>query len=301
PLAYGSGSQAERAFGLSTQGSLGWLGDHARRLLFWIPVTAALAAGFLACLARWPRRGWRAGAGAGIVIMIAGVFLAPRIVDPLFHDFTPLSDPALTREIRGLGARAGLDINRVMVMDASRRTSRPNAYVTGIGATRQVVLYDTLLEQTPRGELRVVIAHELAHAARGHVGRGIAWAALGILAAAWALSGLARWQARIDPLIAGPGDPAGLPLLWLAFSLGLFATSPLQSGLSRAMEAEADWAALELTRDPAHYLAMQRRLSRANLEPVAPPGWIVTWLYTHPPIGERLAMASRWRAERARP
>ena len=112
---------------------------------------------------------------------------------------------------------------------------------------------------------------------------------------AWGLAGLARVQARATGLRSA-GDPAGLPLLWLALSLGLFLAAPALNGVRRAMEADADWASLELTRDPATYVVTAERLTVANLMPVTPPAGLVFWLYSHPPILERIGMARHWEA-----
>lgn len=297
PLNLASGFHVEHLYGLSTQSFTGWLLDTARRVGFWIAVYAAAAAGFLTCLGRWPRRGWLVAALGGILVAVAGATLAPVVIDPLFADFTPLADPDLEAEIVAMGARAGLEVDRVRVVDASRRTRRLNAYVTGLGATRQVVLYDNLLERAPRDELRLVVAHELGHAAEHHVRNGLLWAVPGIVLAAWLLAGIARWRAGRGARRAGPGDPAGLPILWLAVTLLLFVASPIESALSRRMEARADWLALELTQDPDTFVAVERRLARTNLAPVTPPGWIVAWFFTHPPVLERIGMAGYWRRE----
>jgi STE24 endopeptidase len=295
PLAYQSGHRAETAFGLTSQPPGGWLLDWAREQAFWLVFYSAIAVGFLAVIDRWPRRGWAAAGAAGAALAVAGTFLAPRVIDPLFHDFTPLTDRALARDIQTLGARAGIEVERVLVMDASRRTNRLNAYVTGLGATRQVVLYDNLVERAPRDEVRLVVGHEIGHTAAHHVRRGLLLSLPAILAGAWALAALARLQAR-ETGLAGPGDPAGLPLLWLPLSLGLFVTEPAFNAVRRSMEADADWASLELTRDPATYVRTAERLTIANLMPVDPPRWLVFWLYTHPPILDRIGMAGYWSA-----
>lgn len=297
PVSLSSGFHVEHLYGLSTQTVGGWLLDTARRQGFWIAVYAVAAAGFLACLRRWPRRGWLVAAMAGTLVAVAGTTLAPVVVDPLFADFTPLADRGLEDEIVAMGARAGLEVDRVRVVDASRRTRRLNAYVTGLGATRQVVLYDNLLERAPRDELRLVVAHELGHAAEHHVRKGVLWAVPGIFVGAWLLAGIARWQARRDARLAGPDDPAGLPFLWLAVTVLLLATSPIESAISRRMEARADWLALELTRDPGTFVGVEQRLARTNLAPVTPPGWIVAWFFTHPPVLERIGMAAYWNRE----
>lgn len=296
PLVYGSGFRAEHAFRLSTQSRAEWALDWLKAQAVWIPIYALLAGGFLACLRRWPRRGWIAAAGGGVIVAVVGVALAPRAIDPLFHDFAPLEDRALSQQIVALGREAGLDVERVRVMDASRRTRRLNAYVTGLGVTRQVVLYDNLLAEAPRSELMLVVAHELGHAAEHHVARGLLWSVPAIVLGAWGLAALARGQARRRPWLTGPGDPAGLPLLWLALSVGLFLSSPVQAALSRRMEAQADWISLELTRDPTTFVAAEKRLAERNLSPVDPPGWLVTWLYSHPPVMDRIGMAAYWRA-----
>lgn len=298
PIAYASGYLTERAWGLSNQDASGWLIDWAKRHAFWIPVYSALLAGFLAAIRRWPRRGWMVAAGGGVVVAIVATFLAPRVIDPLFHDFRPLDDASLRSEIVDLGDRAGIDVERVVVMDASRRTNRLNAYVTGFGATRQVVLWDTLLDRAPRDEVLLVVAHEIGHAAERHVPKGLLWSLPAIVLGAWGLHALARFQARRDPVLDGPGDPAGLPLLWLAVSLALFTTSPAVSALSRAMEAEADWISLELTGEADTFVRVETRLARANLSPIAPPAWLVFWRWSHPPVLDRIGMAAHWRESR---
>ena len=297
PLNLASGFHVEHLYGLSTQTMDGWLLDTTRRLGFWIAIYAAAAAGFLTCLRRWPRRGWLVAALAGTLIAIAGATLAPVVIDPLFADFTPLADRGLEAEIVAMGARAGLEVDRVRVVDASRRTRRLNAYVTGLGATRQVVLYDNLLARAPVDELRLVVAHELGHAAERHVRKGLLWAVPGIFFGAWLLAAIARWRAHRDLRLAGPGDPAGLPFLWLAVTVLLLAMSPIESAVSRRMEAHADWLALALTRNPDTFLGVERRLARTNLAPVTPPRWIVAWFFTHPPVLERIGMAEYWKRE----
>jgi STE24 endopeptidase len=296
PLSYASGYRIEHAFGLSTQTRSAWLLDYVRVRGFWILVYSAAAAGFLTTIRRWPRRGWLVAAGAGMLIAVFGTIAAPRIIDPLFHDFTPLADQELEREIVAVGENAGIDIQRVRVMDASRRTRRMNAYVTGIGATRQVVLYDNLVANAPREELLLVVAHEIGHQRARHVTRGLMATLPGIVLGVWALTVLAGWRARRDPTLDGPADPAGLPLLWLAVSVALFLSSPVSATISRRMEAEADWISLELTRDPDTFVAAERRLAETNLSWITPPEWIVRWFYSHPPVLNRIGMAEYWRA-----
>jgi STE24 endopeptidase len=301
PLSYASGYRIEHAFGLSTQPRRAWLLDYAKVRGFWILVYSAAAAGFLGAIGRWPRRGWLVAAGTGVVVAVLGTIAAPRIIDPLFYDFTPLADRKLESEIVELGDKAGIDIQRVRVMDASRRTRRLNAYVTGIGATRQVVLYDNLVANAPREELLLVVAHEIGHQREHHVTRGLMSTLPGVVFGAWALSALAGWWSRRDHRLDGPADPAGLPLLWLAVSVALFLSSPISAMISRRMEAQADWISLELTGDPDTFVAVERRLAETNLSWITPPEPVVRWFYSHPPVLNRIGMAEYWRVVRADP
>jgi STE24 endopeptidase len=156
-----------------------------------------------------------------------------------------------------------------------------------------VVLYDNLVERAPRQEVLLVVGHEIGHAAANHVRKGLLLSLPMIVVGAWALARLARLQAR-ETSLPGPGEPAGLPLLWLALSLGLFMADPALQGVRRSMEADADWASLELTRDPQTYVRTAERLTIANLMPVEPPRLLVFWLYSHPPILDRIGMARYW-------
>lgn len=299
PIALQSGWRTERAFGLTGQTVAGWLADWLREGGFWIALYSVLAAGFLLVIERWPERGWRIAAAGGVLVAVAGLYAAPRVIDPLFHHFAPIEDAQLEAQIQELGRRADVAIDRVRVMDASRRTNRLNAYVTGLGATHQVVLYDNLVDNAPRPEVLLVVGHEIGHTADRHLQRGLLLVLPLIVLGAWAVSGLARVQAR-ERGFASPGDPAGLPLLWLAVSTGLFMAAPAINGFQRGMEADADWTSLEITRDPQTYVATAERLTRANLMPMEPPRWLVFWLYSHPPILDRLGMAKYWAAENPR-
>jgi STE24 endopeptidase len=296
PISWGSGFRTESAFGLSTQTAGAWMVDFLARRGFWILVYSSLMTAFLQILRYRPRHGWRLAAGGGVAVAILGTMFAPRIIDPLFHRFTPLEDEVLAADIEELGERAGLDIGRVRVMDASRRTRRLNAYVSGLGATQQVVLYDNLLEAVPTEEILLIVAHEIGHKAKRHLWQGLLLAIPGIVIGCWALSALAQWQARHDRSLEGPADPAGLPLLWLAVFLAVLAVNPIKSAASREMEAEADWVSLELTGDPETFIALERRLAEVNLALIEPPGWMIRWIYTHPPVLDRIGMAEHWRA-----
>jgi STE24 endopeptidase len=279
-----------RRHDLSRQGYGGWLGDEATQLGIRAVLVAIAVAGAMALARRLGARWWLAGAPALVGLAVLFVVVQPLVVQPLTSRFEPLGDRALAREIERLAAREGVDIDRVEVADASRRTTTANAYVAGIGPTRRVVLYDTILDgRFPRGELLAVAAHELAHVGRRHLWKGLGWFAL------LAVPGVAL-LARVTARRGGLGDPAVVPmglLIALVFYLG---TLPLQNLVSRRYEAEADWLALQATRDPQGAIGLERRFVRTSLVDPTPPGWVTVWFGTHPPALERIAMARAFSA-----
>ncbi len=292
PLALYGGFLRERAWGLSTQSFPQWLGDYAKgaALLaaFVLPAAVGLWALLRAAPRGWP---WIAGVATALLAVVL-TSLAPIAIDPLFHRFRPLDDVGLERDVRALAARAGLPVDQVLEADASRRTTKANAYFAGLGRTVRIVLYDTLVRTAPPDEIRMVVAHEMGHWRHHHIWKGIGLGAVSATLAwgiaAWAL----RWAAARPALrLAGPADLAGLALIALVLAALDAASLPLQNAVSRAFERQADRTALELTGDPAAFVRGEVTLARSNLSDVAPARPIVWLLYTHPPVLERIAAA----------
>ncbi len=284
----------ERRYGLSRQSYPAWLGDQAISAGVRAALVSLAVAGAIALAVRLGPRWWVAGAPALVAVAILFVLAQPLVIQPLFNRFEPLADRSLAARIETTADRMGVDLERVDVADASRRTTAGNAYVAGIGPTRRVVLYDTILDGRFRDDEVVAIsAHELAHVARRHLWKGLAWFAL------LAVPGL-YLIARVTEPRGGLRDPALVPLA-LLFALALFlATLPLQNAVSRRYEAEADWLALEATGDAAAAVELDRRLVRSSLGDPDPPAWTKLFLATHPSALDRIAMAEAFRAREAR-
>jgi STE24 endopeptidase len=177
---------------------------------------------------------------------------------------------------------------KVVVEETSEFTTAPNAYATGLGPSRRIFLWDTLLDgRFDDDQVGVVLAHELAHHSRGHIWKGIAWLALLLLPL---LGGVAWLTGRRGGLY----QPKAVPLALLALVAGSLLLSPLDNAVSREWEAEADWIALETTRDPAAARALFRGFTREALEDPTPPGWAYQALATHPSVAKRIAMATAW-------
>ena len=170
PISYWRDYVRERRWGLSTQSLGSWLADVAKAFAVSAVLATVLLFGLVA-LARWTDAWPLVAAPLAAVFVVFFTFVAPVVLEPIFNKFKPLEDQELAADLRGLSERVGVPVRDVLVADASRRTTKSNAYVSGFGATRRVVLYDTLLEQMNPAELRAVLAHELAHRKHGDVAR----------------------------------------------------------------------------------------------------------------------------------
>jgi STE24 endopeptidase len=226
--------------------------------------------------------------------MVLGLgLLAPLLIEPLFNRFTRLKDIELASELQRLADRAELPFKEVLVADASRRTRKTNAYVSGIGPTRRLVLYDKLLAQAARAEIGLVLAHELGHRHARHLLKGVLLAIAGLagfLLVLWALLRLPDLRAAIG-VPGGASDARVTPfVLLLAVTLRLLA-APFGSALSRRWERMADRFSLDLTGDLATFEAAHRQLATENLSDLVPPRAIYLWFFSHPTPVERIESA----------
>ena len=281
------------AEGLTTQALGPWLLDRLLSLLVTWVVTALLLVVVVGAARRWPRR-WYLAAGTGAALLTFAVsLLHPLLVEPLFNRFTPMADGPLRSSVLALAEETGVEVEEVLVADASRRTTTLNAYVSGFAGTRRIVVYDTLLAELDPDEVRSVVAHELGHARHGDVLRGTGLGALGVLAGVTALALLldaprVRRQAGVD----GPTDATVVPLVLALAALGTFAASPVQNVVSRAVEARADRVSLEVTGDRAAFERLQRELTRRSLADPTPPTYSYLWFASHPTVVQRIGLAA---------
>jgi len=287
PLGWWRGLHRERRWGFSTQRGGAWLGDRAKG---WAIAVVLTAAGWTAVvgLARAFPSAWPlvAGAAAALLVVVLS-FLAPLVFEPLFNRFEPLADARLGDELRALAVRAGVPVRDVLVADASRRTTKVNAYVSGLGSTRRVVLYDTLLEGVDEGEVKVILAHELGHRRERHVAKGT------LLATAFAVVAVVVVWAVLGTRVASPDELPAALLVLTALELAGLAPG---SALSRRWERAADRFSLELTHDIESFERSFLDLARRNLSDLAPPRVAYVLLFSHPTPPERLALGRAWAA-----
>lgn len=299
PLGYYAGFVREHAFGLSTQTRAGWFLDRAKGALLTLALALPLGSLLALLWRRYPGRWVLPAWGLAGVVMILLVALAPVVIDPIFNVIRPLRDPAMAQRVMALTGKAGIPVDQVYEMDASRRTRKGNAYVTGIGHTKRIVLYDTLLMGSSPDEVELVVAHEIGHWKRAHIWKGIGLSLLGMGIALWCGARVLDWAVRRGGFrLAGPADVAGIPLFLLAMFVLSLASLPIQNAISRTFERQADRTSLELTGNPAAFIRSEVQLARSNLADLAPPRLVVWLLYTHPPVAERIRMAEAFPAEK---
>jgi STE24 endopeptidase len=282
PLAAWSELAHERRWGFSRETARSWAVDRAKGLAIALLLTAAVwvaAVGLARALPSW---WWLPAAGALALLTVFLSFIAPVVLEPLFNRFEPLADERLAASLRTLSAAAGVPVRDVLVSDASRRTTKTNAYVSGLGATRRVVLWDTLLAANDEREVQLVVAHELGHRRERHAAK------LTALVVAGGAVGVAVLRA-----VLGAPQPQDLPSAVLLFTALELAGLPVVSAISRSFERVADRWSLELTHDLDAFERAHLRLARDNLSDLAPPRLAYLLLFTHPTPPERLAFGRR--------
>ena len=294
PLSVWLGLTHERAFGFSRQTWQEYALDRVKSIGIGAVLTGAGMAGLVGAAVLFPSW-WPlvASIGAALLVLVLS-FVAPVLLEPVFNRFEPLGDAELRGAIMRLADDAGVPVREVLVADASKRTTKVNAYVSGLGATRRVVLYDTLLEQATTPEVLTVVAHELGHRRYRHVALATAIAMAGSVAFVLVLWALLRVDGVLTAIDAtGPGDARIVPFVLLVGSLLGLLFAPLQASISRSWEYASDRFAVEQTGDLGAFESAFARLSDANLPDPSPPRLVYLWFFSHPTVPERLEAARR--------
>jgi STE24 endopeptidase len=281
----------DRSYSLATDSTMDALRDVLVASLVALGLAVVAAVGFMAMVRLAPKR-WPLVVGAsGSVMLVVLVVLFPVVYEPLFNRFEEVEEPSRTRIIR-LAEEAGVPVDKVLVADASRRTTRHNAYVSGIGSTRRVVLFDTLLDGAPADEVDLVVAHELAHVRNNDVRNGTAMGVVGIIGGVIALAVLLRSRRVLEAAGAtGPQDPRIVPALFAFVALAGVVTLPIQNAVSRNAEARADRFAIQMTNDAATQIELEKRLALTNLSKPEPSRLLHLVFGTHPTTMERIGIA----------
>lgn len=243
----------------------------------------------MALAGRFPRRWWLGAAPVfvGLATLFAFIF-------PYLSSTEPLDRPDLESAARDYAKQQDIDPVRLAVEDVTDFTNAPNAYAVGFGPSRKIVFWNTLLDgRFGDGEVRVVLAHELAHHSRSHIPEGLAWYALFAVPGAWLIAVATRRR-------GGMANPAAVPLSLLVIVVLNLLSTPVYNTISRHLEQEADWVALETTRDPDSAGELFRNFTIESLNDPDPPTWSYLLFDSHPSVEKRIAMAEAWRVRAAR-
>lgn len=288
----------DREWELSTQTDRGFVADLVKGLALGMVINILLLLPLLAVIRTTPTW-WLWGWLVMVVFTIGLGFLYPVVIAPIFNTFTPLDDEDMNGRVDRIAEVAGVSISGTYVADESKRSRRDNAYVAGLGATRRVVLFDTLLEHPPE-VVEQVVAHEIGHWRLKHLRKQIPVVALLLLTLFAGLKVFSGWdwifeQAGVVTTgdIPYVGQPTALPLVVLAAQFGFGLLGLLTAWVSRAFERQADIEALDLLGQPETMLDMQRRLHTKNLADLE-PGPVKRLKASHPPAAERMALTTAW-------
>ena len=273
--------------GLVTQAWPDWLGDQAKAAGIGAVFSAIGGAVLVFAMRRFGRRWWIPGAVVVVAFGAITTYAGPVLLDPVFNKFTPVPEGKLRSDVLELAREAGVDVGQVYEMDASRRTTAANAYVTGLGHTKRVVLYDNLVDDFTPAETRMVVAHELGHVHHHDTRNGLIWLAIVAPFGMWAVAALVE---RLAPRDGGLG-PRAVPAAALAIAIVVPVLTMVSNQLSRPVEARADAFSLQLTDDPQTLIDFQRRIAVKNVSDPQPPGVARFLLGTHPSTLERIGMA----------
>jgi STE24 endopeptidase len=274
--------QRAKDVGLVTQNWVGWAGDVAKSTAIGAVLAALGGAVLVFAIRRFGRRWWVPATVLVVAFGVISTYATPIVIDPLFNRFDRLNGP-LRSEILDLARKADVKVGQIYVMDASRRTTAANAYVNGIGSTKRVVIYDTLLDKFPPAAVRGVVAHELGHVHYRDVPHGLLYL---LIVAPFGMLAVARLSERMTRPGASP-----VPAVALSIALLVPAITMISNQLSRDVEARADRFSMQLTHDPKGLIEFQRKITEQNVSDPDPPGWVSFLLGTHPTAVQRIGQA----------
>jgi STE24 endopeptidase len=284
-------------YGLSSQTFGKWLHDElislgigliAGALFVWVPYLL---------LKHATKRWWLYTWVASIPVLLCISFVEPIWIEPLFNHFGPMQDRALESRILDLAHRVGIEGANIYEVNKSVDTNELNAYVTGIGDTKRIVLWDTIIKQSTPNELSVVMSHEMGHYVLGHVWRGLFLGSLVLLVGLWLVHRCAGWILRrfaARTRVTELGDIASLPLLMLTFGLFIFTFKPALLAYSRHLEHEADRFGLEVTHDNHDCATAFAKFIQHDLAYPTPGPLYVLWRSSHPPLAERISFCNNY-------
>jgi STE24 endopeptidase len=287
------GFALERRFQLSTQKFRSWIWDETKGFLVSLVLGGVVVEVLYFTIRQWPQHWWILAWALFMGLFIVMAQLAPVVLFPIFYKFEPLDNEDLRRRLVVLSERAGTRVRGVYRWKLSEKSKKANAALTGLGATRRIILADTLLDNYSSEEIEAVLAHELGHHVHRHILKSIFVQAgitlFGFWAANWTLH-YAVDQHMFEEL----SDFANLPLLALVSVVLSFVLMPALNAYSRFNERQADRYAFESIASVEPFISSMNKLAEQNLAERTPSKWVEWFFHSHPAISRRLAAAEAW-------
>lgn len=280
----------EARYGFNTTTPRIWITDFFKSQAIGALLLAFLITAIFWLISWSPQRWWLWVWGFMAFFGLFMMFISPYLIEPLFNKYEPVTEEGLEDDIRAMMEKAGLKVGKVLQMDASKRSKHSNAYFTGIGKVKRIVLYDTLIKQMSHEEIVAVLAHEIGHWKKGHIWKRLLWAEIMALAGSWISFKMLYW-AGLPGLLGLPVDislAAKMVVLGFIVSLALFPMGPFSAWRSRCHEREADSFASELTGKPEDLASALVKMSAENLSNLFPHPLYAGFYYSHPPTVERV-------------
>ncbi|WP_242223458.1 M48 family metallopeptidase [Bacillus cereus group sp. BfR-BA-01380] len=285
------GHQISVDYGISTQSTANWIKEHI--LDFWVNflLMFLIVTVLLWLIKKYPKRWWLYGWALSVPFTIFLTFIQPVVIDPLYNDFSTLHNKELEKKILTLADKANIPTEHVYEVDMSKKTNALNAYVTGIGSNSRIVLWNTTLEQLKDKEILFIMAHEMGHYVMKHIYWGVGSYIVLTFVGMYLISRIIqacirKWGDTLH--ISKIASFSVLPLFFLVSSVLSFAVSPATNYVSRVEERAADQYALDMTKDSQSGVKTFQYLSKTSLSQVNPPALVKFFMYTHPPIFERI-------------
>ncbi len=291
PLSYCRGYIIEHRFGLSNQTLSMWFLDYLKQNGISILISSLGMTGIYALMVYVPGYWWIISAVVLAIFIVVMTYLYPIIIDPLFYKFEKLGDTELKEQIINIADRAGIEVNEVLIADASRKTGKANAYFSGVGSSRRIVVYDNLVNNFTREEVLNVIAHEMGHWHHMHIFKNII---MGIITGTIGLFIINFVFTRSGMV----GDFRSIFIIILLISVISFLLLPIQNAISRSFERQADNFAMQATANTSAQIQLMVKLGESNLSNISPGRYIKYFLYSHPPIMERIESAENFNQKR---
>lgn len=288
------GFRLEHRYHLSNQRLRAWIWDQCKGLLVTLVISGILAQVFYLLVRKFPQTWWLIGWAVFLVLTVLFVQVAPVVLFPIFYKFKPLDNPELQKRLRGLAERAGAGIRGVYEWSLSQKSKKANAALAGWGATRRIILSDTLLAAYTEDEIEAVLAHELGHHVHRHIFKAMLAQAVISFAGFWALKWVLRWAVLRKEWFISQYDFANLPLVIVVSTVLSLALLPVLKSYSRYNEREADRYAFQSLPSVTPFISAMNKLAEQNMAERQPSRLVELLFHSHPPISKRIAAAEAW-------